>query len=331
MADEQTVTQEAGAVQTGGATAPDSGVTHSADGESELSTEQQETLDNAAKGIPPPMPGEEVKPEVTAEAKPEVTTEVKSPPMLTAEQIHTAQRAGLSPELVEAMGDKAATVLDGLKAQLFDRESAARGAQQATTQVGPGEFDLSQPFALAMTPVTEGETVTGYKIGNTEYEPEYVESIIKPQVQFVEGLRQSVARMQAQTMFQETEAFFQKIAPEYGEMFGKERMAKLDWRGPTGKARIAVIEKAKQLLDAAHNAGNFFVGIEDCLSDAQQIVGKDFHKQAALNAVRNRQGQFTQRPSQRQTPEKFQSPREKAVAVADAKWSEIKASGGLDD
>lgn len=333
MADEQTTQAAAGSDNQGAAPAP--GVTAPADdrpgSDPDLTPEGQKMLDDAAKGIPPARPSKAppaaAKPENAGAGAREAVVE-QEPPQLDLRLLHAAERAGIDPDTITALGDKAEGVLRRL-ADGFDSISAARGAQQPgqqqqQPQTDPNAFDLSTPFSFGAEAVPETEG-GGYRIGGEVYDKGYVDTVLRPQERYVEGLRQSFARMQAEQMFRDADSFFQKVAPEYGEFFGKERMGKLNWNSPQGKARMAAIEKASELMNAAHLKGNFWVGLEDCLEDAKQIVAKDHHRKAALEAVRNRQGQFTQRPTSRQTPDKFQTARERGIAAANAKIAEINA------
>jgi len=344
MSGDDTTTGAAVSTETAEQGANSAGESIPADDEGEkLSESALRNLENAARGIPPPKPGEEPPEDdaqdgETASANTPEKPNPAAPARLNSRQMQAAERAGLDSAAIDALGTRAAAVLDKL-ADGFDSISAHHGKagteqeqQRQAAETASIAFQLDSPFSLGFKAAKNPDGSMTYTLGDQEYEADYVEGIIRPQEQAIESMRQVVLGLAQAATQDQVARFFETLDPAVAPIYGGGPL-KAKPGSAEQQACQALIDKAGELAQSYRAAGKPF-SITQSLNEALAIHGKDHFKKAALDSVReaarNRKGQFIQRASQRQPVETYKTPRQRAVAAAEAKIAELGLKDAVD-
>ena len=269
-------------------------------------------------------------------------------PGLDKRLVHAAERAGLSPEDVEALGDKAATVLGkvadswdsvsstyaelGRKARSGQADEDAGGKPDDGARSTPPderstpEFDLSKPFKIDLsgtyTDPDDGEErplseMFGGATRDVVIKP--VEDAINAMRGMVTTVYRAHAKQVADRLEGELNTFFQGIESDYGDLYGSGAMDALKEGSSQRKAREELVALADEMADGAAAKGHR-VEVRELLDRALSVHAKnrqaEIQRRQIAENIKKRSGQRISRPTSRRTAQAGQSPTERAEDTA---------------
>ena len=279
--------------------------------------------------------------EVEAEAQ-----EEPEAPVMDARLKHAAERAGLTDEFIEGLGDKAPDILTKL-ADGFDsvstkmaelgRAKAPQGnpppsKEDETPKKSETAFDIKSPLDRAKLLDRVDED------GDPVFSDEAIETLT-PLFDSFESMRGFISQLndrvtpyvqeqeaRAQSSDWETlESFFEDVTSDYGEVFGKGKTPDLGENSSEFKERTALWEQAK-LIAAGHESLGQEFDLKDVLMQSLSITQAGRQKELARQSVRedlkNRGKKITARPRGR-AASKTTDPYEVAAEAVAQKVNEL--------